>query len=175
MIYNLCRGWPKGKINEFESGLSCAIRETFEETGFDATDYCVQENFISNIENEKITTLYIATGVPESTIFEPQTRKEVSKVEFHPIDDLPKNSYNVKPFIHKIKKWIEMNGHKYKNKYKAKDNNTKKTKSNILNIDDKNTETFSSSDSKGWEVNDMFKINSQITGKKFEYDGIISI
>jgi hypothetical protein len=66
-----------------------------------------------------------------------------------------------------------MNGNKYKNKYKSKDNNTKKIKSNNLNIDDKNVETFLSSDSKGWKVNDMFKINSQITGKKFEYDGIV--
>jgi hypothetical protein len=31
-----------------------------------------------------------AAGVPNDTVFETQTRKEISKVEFHPLNQLPK-------------------------------------------------------------------------------------
>ena len=97
-------GWPKGKVNEGEDGLTCAIRETYEETGFDASLHCKEEHSMSIHEEEKLIKLYIATNVPESTIFEPQTRKEVSKVEFHFIDDLPKSCYGVFQFLPKLKR-----------------------------------------------------------------------
>ena len=42
-------GFPKGKIDENELPLKCAIRETYEETGFDCTDYTNEEDFITVI------------------------------------------------------------------------------------------------------------------------------
>ena len=36
-----------GKIDENELPLKCAIRETFEETGFDCTNYTNEEDFIT--------------------------------------------------------------------------------------------------------------------------------
>ncbi len=36
-----------GKIDENELPLKCAIRETFEETGFDCTNYTNDEDFIT--------------------------------------------------------------------------------------------------------------------------------
>jgi mRNA-decapping enzyme subunit 2 len=33
-------GFPRGKINENETPIACAVREVFEETGFDATAFC---------------------------------------------------------------------------------------------------------------------------------------
>ncbi len=36
----------------------------------------------------------------------PQVRKEISEVEWFPIDDLPKHTYGVLPFISLVNKWI---------------------------------------------------------------------
>ena len=53
--------------------------------------------------------------MPEDTVFIPQTRKEVSKVDFHFIDKLP-NTYGVHAFIPKLKRWICTEGKKIKRK-----------------------------------------------------------
>ena len=98
--------FPRGKIDEGESSFECALRETLEETGFDARNYCNEENLLVTILNGKIFRLYIAPGVPENTVFVPLTRKEVSKVEFFKIDSLPKSTYSVIPFVPKLKRWI---------------------------------------------------------------------
>ena len=51
--------------------------------------------------------------MPEDTVFIPQTRKEVSRVAFHLIDDLP-NTYGVHAFIPKLKRWISTEGKRIK-------------------------------------------------------------
>ena len=51
--------WPKGKVNEGEDAYKCAIRETFEETGFDASYHCDEEHFIAHYEDQKLIKLYI--------------------------------------------------------------------------------------------------------------------
>ena len=97
----LVRNWkgsswsfPKGKINEEENPFDCAIRETIEETGFDPTAYCNADTYLTvKGDDQKTVTLFVATGVPLDTEFCPQTRKEISKVEFHFIDNLPKNAW----------------------------------------------------------------------------------
>lgn len=38
--------FPKGKVNENESGLFCAIREVWEEIGFDIQNQITEEDFI---------------------------------------------------------------------------------------------------------------------------------
>ena len=97
--------FPRGKINENETEFSCGMRETLEETGYDPTPHCREEdNLLSFIEGKQIK-LYVACNVPESTIFTIMTRKEISKVEFHPLDNLPK-TYAVSPFLEKLKRWI---------------------------------------------------------------------
>lgn len=98
--------FPRGKIDEGESSFECALRETLEETGFDARNYCNEDDLLVTILSGKIFRLYIAAGVSENTVFVPQTRKEVSKVEFFKIDSLPKSTYSVIPFIPKLKRWI---------------------------------------------------------------------
>lgn len=52
----LVRGWkgkswsfPRGKINQGENPVAGAIREAWEETGFDATGYCKEEDMLSLI------------------------------------------------------------------------------------------------------------------------------
>ena len=57
----------------------------------------------------------VALNVPEGTVFIPQTRKEVSRVAFHLIDNLP-NTYGVHVFIPKLKRWISSERKRIKSK-----------------------------------------------------------
>ncbi|KAF9961179.1 mRNA-decapping enzyme subunit 2 [Mortierella alpina] len=82
-------GFPKGKINKDEPDADCAVREVWEETGFDATNMIKDEDYVEQTIKDQRIRLYIIKGVSESTVFEPQTRKEISKIEWHYIAELP--------------------------------------------------------------------------------------
>ncbi|KAF9181158.1 mRNA-decapping enzyme subunit 2, partial [Haplosporangium sp. Z 767] len=127
-------GFPKGKINKDEPDTLCAVREVWEETGFDVSDRIRDEDYVEQTIKDQRIRLYIIKGVPESTVFEPQTRKEISKIEWHYIAELPTSKpkpiekgtqsgkesgtergngaknpsrfYMVTPFVHKLKSWI---------------------------------------------------------------------
>jgi len=87
----LVKGWkkgakwsfPRGKINKDESDFDCAIREVYEETGYElrtagiATDP-VHSKYIDVTLREQQMRLYVFRGVPLDTYFEPRTRKEIS-------------------------------------------------------------------------------------------------
>ncbi|EFR04610.1 mRNA-decapping enzyme 2 [Nannizzia gypsea CBS 118893] len=131
----LVKGWkkganwsfPRGKINKEEKDLDCAVREVFEETGFDikASGLIKDEKNVKYIEipmREQNMRLYVLRGVPKNTHFEPRTRKEISKIEWYKLSDLPtlkKNKqqenvpyqnnnkfYMVATFLGPLKKWI---------------------------------------------------------------------
>ncbi|CAG8109731.1 unnamed protein product [Penicillium olsonii] len=132
----LVKGWkkganwsfPRGKINKDEKDLDCAIREVYEETGFDvrAANLIKNDEDVKDIEvtmREQHMQLFVFRGVPRDTYFEPRTRKEISKIEWYKLADLPtmrKNKqhddgyaaanankfYMVAPFLHPLKKWI---------------------------------------------------------------------
>ncbi|KAJ5408853.1 hypothetical protein N7509_002736 [Penicillium cosmopolitanum] len=132
----LVKGWkkganwsfPRGKINKGEKDLDCAIREVYEETGFDVREANLvkDEDSVKYIEitmREQHMRLYVFPGVPQDTYFEPRTRKEISKIEWYKLTELPtlkKNKqhdeglavanankfYMVAPFLHPLKKWI---------------------------------------------------------------------
>jgi len=114
--------FPRGKINENESEFSCAVREVHEETGFDASPHCREEDHLVAFNEGKQIKMYVACNVPESTQFTILTRKEIAEVAFHPLDALPK-SYAVMPFLEKLKRWIG----------KRKQANQKNLKSPLLN------------------------------------------
>ncbi|KAG0219083.1 mRNA-decapping enzyme subunit 2 [Mortierella sp. NVP41] len=127
-------GFPKGKINKDEPDTSCAVREVWEETGFDVAERIRDEDYVEQTIKDQRIRLYIIKSVPENTVFEPQTRKEISKIEWHYIADLPTSKpkpiekgthsgresgtersngiknpsryYMVTPFVHKLKNWI---------------------------------------------------------------------
>ncbi|PWN24080.1 DCP2-domain-containing protein [Microstroma glucosiphilum] len=123
-------GFPKGKINQSESHRDCAVRETLEETGFDCSELLAPESphwMELNVREQKMR-LYIVPGVRKDTVFETQTRKEISKISWFKLSDLPtwKQSqaggggglasanagakfYLVTPFIGKLKQWIRDN------------------------------------------------------------------
>ncbi|KAG0091019.1 mRNA-decapping enzyme subunit 2 [Podila epicladia] len=84
-----CWGFPKGKINKDEPDTLCAIREVWEETGFDISSRVTNEDYVELTKNDQRIRLYIIKGVPEDTVFETQTRKEISKIEWHRLVDLP--------------------------------------------------------------------------------------
>jgi mRNA-decapping enzyme subunit 2 len=134
----LVKGWkkganwsfPRGKINKDEKDLDCAVREVFEETGFDikAARLVGEEkdaNFIEVTMREQHMRLYVFRGVPMDTPFEPRTRKEISKIEWYKLSELPTlkkqkhhdgngqdlatnahKFYMVAPFLVPLKKWI---------------------------------------------------------------------
>ncbi|EGE07611.1 decapping enzyme Dcp2 [Trichophyton equinum CBS 127.97] len=131
----LVKGWkkganwsfPRGKINKEEKDLDCAVREVYEETGFDirASGLIKDEKNVKYIEipmREQNMRLYVLRGVPKDTHFEPRTRKEISKIEWYKLSDLPtlkKNKqhenvpyqnnnkfYMVATFLGPLKKWI---------------------------------------------------------------------
>ncbi|KAL9089974.1 MAG: hypothetical protein Q9165_005503 [Trypethelium subeluteriae] len=140
----LVKGWkksaawsfPRGKINKDEKDLDCAIREVYEETGYDLRDAGLveDEDETKSIEitmREQHMKLFVFRGVPMDTHFEPRTRKEISRIDWYRLSDLPtfkkvKNQhqnqnqnrgdpaedpksskfYMVAPFLVPLKKWI---------------------------------------------------------------------
>ncbi|KAJ4352195.1 mRNA-decapping enzyme subunit 2 [Didymosphaeria variabile] len=135
----LVKGWkkgakwsfPRGKINKDEPDLECAIREVYEETGYDLKDAGLvpPESEMKSIPvnmREQSMLLYVFRGVPMDTYFEPRTRKEISKIDWYKLSDLPtlkrKNQvqqgtgqdlikdnsfYMVAPFLGPLKAWIK--------------------------------------------------------------------
>lgn len=73
-------GFPKGKINQKESERDCAVREVYEETGFDCGPLLPHDSndFMELTMREQKIKLYIVPSVDESTHFETLTRKEIS-------------------------------------------------------------------------------------------------
>lgn len=134
----LVKGWkksanwsfPRGKINKDETDLDCAIREVYEETGYDIRGAGLVPDekdmkYIMVTIREQQVGLYVFRGVPMDTHFEPKTRKEISKIEWWKLADLPtfkKNKqqegtgeslavnankfYMVAPFLNDLRKWI---------------------------------------------------------------------
>lgn len=134
----LVKGWkkganwsfPRGKINKDEDDLTCAIREAYEETGYSversglvAQDRSLVEGLDVTAHGQQIR-LYPFRDVPMDTLFEPQTRKEISRIQWWRLSDLPgynkkgqqqhqpeaaanaNKFYMVAPFLPKLKKWI---------------------------------------------------------------------
>ena len=135
----LVKGWkkgaswsfPRGKINKDEPDLDCAIREVYEETGFDIKEAGLVASdedmkYIDVTMREQHMRLYVFRGVPMDTYFEPRTRKEISKIQWYKLSDLPtlkkkkqqqesrgedlatnaNKFYMVAPFLNPLNKWI---------------------------------------------------------------------
>ncbi|KAL9002567.1 MAG: hypothetical protein Q9188_004513 [Gyalolechia gomerana] len=135
----LVKGWkkganwsfPRGKINKDESDLACATREVYEETGYDieAAGLVISQDTVKYIDvaiQHQHIRLYVFRGVPMNTPFEARTRKEISKIEWWKLSDLPtlkkkkqqqegrgedlavnaNKFYMVAPFLVPLKKWI---------------------------------------------------------------------
>ncbi|CAD6506137.1 BgTH12-07067 [Blumeria graminis f. sp. triticale] len=132
----LVKGWkknanwsfPRGKINKDEDDLDCAVREVYEETGFDIEEAgLIPENRqVKSIDlnmHEQQIRLFVFRDIPLDTHFEPRTRKEISAIDWWQLSDLPAfrkgkasthqqpeikstNFYMVAPFLTHLRKWI---------------------------------------------------------------------
>ena len=132
----LVKGWkkganwsfPRGKINWAEDDLTCAIREVYEETGYDidAAGLVPEDRQVKHIDitmHDQQMRLYVFRDVPTDTHFEPRTRKEISKIQWWRLSDLPayrrkgqqqqsgpaispNKFYMVAPFLPHLRKWV---------------------------------------------------------------------
>ncbi|KAL8779062.1 MAG: hypothetical protein Q9213_007129 [Squamulea squamosa] len=135
----LVKGWkkganwsfPRGKINKDESDLDCALREVYEETGYDVeaaglVGSADRAKYIDVAIQHQHIRLYVFRGVSMNTQFQARTRKEISKIDWWRLSDLPtlkkkkqqqegrgedlainaNRFYMVAPFLVPLKKWI---------------------------------------------------------------------
>ena len=70
-------GFPKGKKNNNESMQECAVREVFEETGYDITNKITPDEYLELAYEDMFVQLFIVHGISRKTIFQPQTKGEV--------------------------------------------------------------------------------------------------
>lgn len=134
----LVRGWksgaswmfPRGKINEHEDDLDCAVREVNEETGFNAkiaglipTDRRLK-SFEMTMKDQNVK-LFVIPNVPMDFPFEPKTRKEIGDIRWYKLADLPGRTkrkqgqdnaqaatnaskfYNIASFLDQLNRWIK--------------------------------------------------------------------
>ncbi|KAK0208218.1 Dcp2, box A domain-containing protein [Desarmillaria ectypa] len=108
-------GFPKGKINESEPQTTCAIREVLEETGYNLAGQVNPHDVIEMTIKEQKIAMYIVPDVPEDYPFKTKTRKEISRIDWFKLSDLPtwrRNNaspgkfYLISPFIGPLRSWI---------------------------------------------------------------------
>lgn len=118
-------GFPKGKVNQDETPVHCALREVLEETGFDASHIIQEDLYLEHTYNDQMTRLYLVPGVPIGFKFIPQTRNEIKACQWFPIEELPNSRKEVRtvqvngvtlgtnsffmtmPFIKRIKRFVQ--------------------------------------------------------------------
>lgn len=140
----LVKGWkagaswsfPRGKKNKDEEDHKCAIREVWEETGFDVSGLLKVEDALEVVIGEQRIRLFIVGGVSENITFAPRTKNEISDIAWHRINELPMGGnephsrgatgmkyYMVTPFVGPLKVWISRHkpppGHKLEPLFKG--------------------------------------------------------
>lgn len=70
-------GFPKGKLEEGEADIDAAVREVYEEIGFDIRQLIVESQYLDASVKDSHARMYIIPGVPEGTEFQPKTRNEI--------------------------------------------------------------------------------------------------
>ena len=78
-------GFPRGKVNQDEEEIECAVREAREEIGIDLSGHVDPKSFIVFTEGKKEVKLFLVSGVSEQTEFVTQTRKEIRSISWYDI------------------------------------------------------------------------------------------
>ncbi|KAI5180378.1 mRNA-decapping enzyme subunit 2 [Nematocida sp. AWRm80] len=102
--------FPRGKISKSETDINCAIREVYEEIGYDISQKVLSNVYIDLGSKTKESKLYAVMNVPLSTKFETQTRNEIQEIKWISIStientNIPTLSY-IKSHIKHIKELI---------------------------------------------------------------------
>lgn len=105
--------FPRGKVNEKESNLNCAIREAYEETGFDCRGHVDVSGQFTYEDGKRSVYMFVAKGVPMDYPFAPRTRKEISKVAWFDVASLRDagHTWGVGPVYRQLKSWIDGKRH----------------------------------------------------------------
>ena len=89
--HNFSKKWsyPKGKIEKNETPLSAAIRECYEETGYDATNTIKENHLIIKKYDkyDKLAYFYVITDVPFDYPFKPQSQYEILATKWFLFDE----------------------------------------------------------------------------------------
>ena len=114
--------FPKGKVNQEEDHASCAIREVYEETGYDVSHLIDDNLYLEKVHNNQTVRLFLVAGVEEDFNFQPRVRGEVRDIRWWNVMDLPTSLaeketktrlgvnvnqfYNAIPFIEDLRDWV---------------------------------------------------------------------
>jgi mRNA-decapping enzyme subunit 2 len=71
--------------------------QVLEETGFDISKMMDKNEYIEATINDQLIRLYIVSGIPRDTKFQPRTRNEIKSIEWFTIADLPSNKKDNTP------------------------------------------------------------------------------
>jgi len=106
--------FPKSKINEGETEVECAVREVYEEIGYDITELINDKEylFIEGID-EKFTKLFVINSFKELMQMKPTVSYEIEEIKFYSIEELEEHCQKkekafcqIKEFLGPLKKWI---------------------------------------------------------------------
>lgn len=112
-------GFPRGKVNKDENPADCAGREVMEETGLSVRHLIDPEVFLEVTLAGQTSRMYILRGLDneDTTKMTPLARKEISKIEWHRVADLPtqrdqkgangKKYWNTHPFVKPLRKYVQ--------------------------------------------------------------------
>ncbi|KAH9517248.1 mRNA-decapping enzyme subunit 2 [Dermatophagoides farinae] len=84
-------GFPKGKVNHDESLMNCAVREVFEETGYNCMGNIFEEQYLERKIFESRLRLYLIRNVELNYDFKPQARNEIRSIKWFALKDFPQN------------------------------------------------------------------------------------
>ncbi|CAI5487695.1 unnamed protein product [Closterium sp. Naga37s-1] len=119
-------GFPKGKKGLKETDAEAAVREVWEETGFDISPLVNPLEYLEVVagQQQQRSRLFVVAGVDSrSAMFQPQTVKEISEIAWHLICDLATAQcdgalpvsrtvsgaklFMVQPFVRPLLEWID--------------------------------------------------------------------
>lgn len=75
------------------------IFQVLEETGFDISKMIDKNEYIESAINDQLLRLYIISGIPRDTKFQPRTRNEIKSVEWFTVADLPSSKKDNTPKV----------------------------------------------------------------------------
>ena len=81
--------YPRGKINEGELEVDCAIREVYEEVGVDITPHIDENDYCEIFLGLQRVRLYFICGLGNNIKFCANTRREIGDIRWHSLADIP--------------------------------------------------------------------------------------